>query len=91
MPPKKEDRFSVVYLKKEVEGCLTRIIVAPSNWIKDDSVTYSTFPLSENDTEAVNSFLLSSTKQIVLPPELWPKYECLVLEFFGVCYYSLLN
>lgn len=81
MAKKKEEKFSVIYMKEDNES---RVFVVPSNWIKENVVVYTEFPLSTDDKEMVESFLQSATKITCIPPSSWPKYECIVLETYGM-------
>lgn len=83
MPPKKVLKFSVIHLKQNTES-ESKVVTVPCNWIKENQVTYSEIPLTEDDKEMVDSFLQLAMKLTTTPPASWPKYQCTVLESFGV-------
>ena len=78
-----QKRLHVVYLEDDVPGCVDRVILAPASFIKDNKLTYSSFPLSEDDMDVINSFL--GIPNPVPPPD-WPKYTCTILCSFGIFY-----
>lgn len=89
MPSKKDDWFYVVYLNEAIEGCSIRVLVSPSNWVKDDCLSYTELPLSADDEGMINSFLQASKNTRIPPPATWPKYKCTILESFGAIIFSI--